>query len=72
MNLANGDPTEEGTLKGDKGLKNETEIDQNSYLLRAIRLAKNEACLLACALLCLGLSSLSSLILPSYQVYIAC
>ncbi|XP_024363403.1 ABC transporter B family member 25 isoform X2 [Physcomitrium patens] len=67
VNLANGDPTEEGTLKGDKGLKNETEIDQNSYLLRAIRLAKNEACLLACALLCLGLSSLSSLILPSYQ-----
>jgi len=59
--------TEEGTLRGDKGVKNEVEIDQTSYLYRAISLARGEAYLLACAFLCLGVSSLSSLILPNYQ-----
>lgn len=60
--------TEEGTLRGDKGVKNEVEVDQTSYLCRAISLARGEAYLLACAFLCLGVSSLSSLILPNYQV----
>lgn len=72
VNLANGDVTEEGALRGDKGAKNETDVDQNSYLMRAIQLARGEAYLLACAFFCLGLSSASSLILPSYQVFIAC
>lgn len=67
VNLANGDVTEEGALRGDKGAKNETDVDQNSYLMRAIQLARGEAYLLACAFFCLGLSSASSLILPSYQ-----
>lgn len=49
-------------------MKNEVEIDQTSYLYRAISLARGEAYLLACAFLCLGVSSLSSLILPNYQV----
>jgi hypothetical protein len=59
-------------LRGDKGAKVDIDVDQTSYLMRAISLARGEAYLLAGAFLCLGLSSLSALILPSYQVINAC
>lgn len=62
------DDSEEGTLRGDKGVKDEVEVDQTSYLMRAISLARGEALLLSCAFVCLGVSSVSSLILPNYQV----
>lgn len=69
VNLASGEVTEEGALRGDKGAKMEADVDQTNYLMRAVSLAKGEACLLAGAFLCLVLSSVSSLILPSYQVF---
>lgn len=69
VNLASGEVTEEGALRGDKGAKIDIEVDQSGYLMRAISLARGEAYLLAGAFLCLGLSSISSLILPSYQVF---
>lgn len=68
VNLASGEVTEEGALRGDKGAKIDTEVDQTGYLMRAVALARGEAYLLAGAFLCLGLSSISALILPSYQV----
>lgn len=58
---------EEGTLRGDRGLKIEMEVDQNTYLLRAISLAREEACLILCAFLFLGISSFMSLVLPHLQ-----
>jgi len=42
-------------------------VDQTSYLMRAVSLARNESLLLACAFFCLMVSSVSSLILPNYQ-----
>jgi hypothetical protein len=66
-NLASEDVSEEGALRGDKGAKVDTDVDQNQYLMRALALAKGEAYLLTGAFICLGLSSVSSLILPSYQ-----
>jgi ABC-type multidrug transport system fused ATPase/permease subunit len=58
---------EEGTLRGDKGVREEQDVDQTSYLMRAVSLARNESLLLACAFFCLMVSSVSSLILPNYQ-----
>ncbi|KAH9570634.1 hypothetical protein CY35_02G050600 [Sphagnum magellanicum] len=58
---------EEGTLRGDKGVREEQEVDQTSYLMRAVSLARNECLLLSCAFFCLMVSSVSSLILPNYQ-----
>jgi hypothetical protein len=60
---------EEGTLRGDKGVREEQDVDQTSYLMRAVSLARNESLLLACAFFCLMVSSVSSLILPNYQVF---
>jgi hypothetical protein len=61
---------EEGTLRGDKGVREEQEVDQTSYLMRAVSLARNEYLLLSCAFFCLMVSSVSSLILPNYQVFL--
>ncbi len=61
---------EEGTLRGDKGVREEQEVDQTSYLMRAVSLARNECLLLSCAFFCLMVSSVSSLILPNYQVFL--
>ncbi len=66
---ATGQPSsEEGALRGDKGVKEEAEVGQTSYLLRALSLARGEILLLSCAFFCLAVSSFSSLILPNYQV----
>jgi hypothetical protein len=61
---------EEGTLRGDKGVREEQEVDQTSYLMRAVSLARNECLLLSCAFFCLMVASVSSLILPNYQVFL--
>ncbi|BFI16174.1 protein MpABC65 [Marchantia polymorpha subsp. ruderalis] len=58
---------QEGTLRGDKGLKEETEVDQNRFLMRAISLAREEVCLIFCAFACLAVSSASGLLLPRFQ-----
>jgi hypothetical protein len=66
---ATGQPSsQEGALRGDKGVKEEAEVGQTSYLLRALSLARGEILLLSCAFFCLAVSSFSSLILPNYQV----
>ncbi|CAK9204177.1 unnamed protein product [Sphagnum jensenii] len=65
---ATGQPSsQEGALRGDKGVKEEAEVGQTSYLLRALSLARGEILLLSCAFFCLAVSSFSSLILPNYQ-----
>ncbi|CAK9235108.1 unnamed protein product [Sphagnum troendelagicum] len=66
-NNVNSVEAEEGTLRGDKGVREEQDVDQTSYLMRAVSLARNESLLLACAFFCLMVSSVSSLILPNYQ-----
>jgi hypothetical protein len=66
-NNVNSVEAEEGTLRGDKGIREEQDVDQTSYLMRAVSLARNESLLLACAFFCLMVSSVSSLILPNYQ-----
>jgi ABC-type multidrug transport system fused ATPase/permease subunit len=66
-NNVNSAEAEEGTLRGDKGVREEQDVDQTSYLMRAVSLARNESLLLACAFFCLMVSSVSSLILPNYQ-----
>ncbi|CAM6042906.1 unnamed protein product [Sphagnum compactum] len=67
INNVNSVEAEEGTLRGDKGVREEQEVDQTSYLMRAVSLARNECLLLSCAFFCLMVSSVSSLILPNYQ-----
>jgi hypothetical protein len=67
INNVNSMEAEEGTLRGDKGVREEQEVDQTSYLMRAVSLARNEYLLLSCAFFCLMVSSVSSLILPNYQ-----
>ncbi|KAL2623801.1 hypothetical protein R1flu_008046 [Riccia fluitans] len=57
----------EGTLRGDKGLKEEADVDQNRFLVRAISLAREELCLILCAFFCLAVSSASGLLLPRFQ-----
>ncbi|KAL2630546.1 hypothetical protein R1flu_015232 [Riccia fluitans] len=57
----------EGTLRGDKGLKEEGDVDQNRFLMRAISLAREELCLILCAFFCLAVSSASGLLLPRFQ-----
>lgn len=59
--------SQEGTLRGDKGLKEETDVDQNKFLMRAISLARQEVGLICGAFLCLGVSSASGLLLPRFQ-----
>ncbi|CAM6128591.1 unnamed protein product [Calypogeia fissa] len=65
--VAPGLAAQEGTLRGDKGLKEETEVDQNKFLLRAISLARQEVGLILGAFVCLGVSSASGLLLPRFQ-----
>ncbi|KAL3686419.1 hypothetical protein R1sor_008993 [Riccia sorocarpa] len=57
----------EGILRGDKGLKEEGDVDQNRFLVRAISLAREELYLISCAFSCLAVSSASGLLLPKFQ-----
>eukprot|EP00898_Chlorokybus_atmophyticus_P005089 jgi/Chlat1/5581/Chrsp369S00851 len=59
--------TQEGQLRGDKGVRDEGEVDQRSYLMRAIALAKDEWGLMLLGFVCLGATAGSNLVLPKYQ-----
>eukprot|EP00271_Cylindrocystis_brebissonii_P005331 TRINITY_DN17326_c0_g1_i1.p1 TRINITY_DN17326_c0_g1~~TRINITY_DN17326_c0_g1_i1.p1 ORF type:complete len:952 (-),score=203.08 TRINITY_DN17326_c0_g1_i1:320-3175(-) len=64
------DTVTEGILRGDKGTRDENVVDAHTYLVRAIALARGELPTLVLGFLCLGVTSVSSLVLPNYQGHI--
>eukprot|EP00850_Spirogloea_muscicola_P007655 SM000039S14485 [mRNA] locus=s39:386760:390769:+ [translate_table: standard] len=58
----------EGRLRGDKGVRVERDVNQRSYLMRAVALARQELFVISIGFMCLGVTSTSGLILPHYQV----
>ncbi len=57
----------EGQLRGDKGTKDEVEISSTGYMLRALKLMKPHAWIIATAIVCLLITSAANIALPNYQ-----
>ena len=57
----------EGVVRGDKGVKEETEITSTQYLLRALKLARPHCGLIMLALLCLVVNAAAQLFAPNLQ-----
>jgi ABC-type multidrug transport system fused ATPase/permease subunit len=57
----------EGQLRGEKGIKEEVEVSSWGYLLRALALSKRHWLVISVAVVCLILSTVTSIILPNFQ-----
>jgi ABC-type siderophore export system fused ATPase/permease subunit len=57
----------EGILRSDQGVKDEKEMSNSTYIVRAVKLAKPHWKFIICAFVCLLVSTTASLLLPNYQ-----
>ena len=57
----------ENVLRGDRGVRVETSLDNASYLRRSMEIARSELPLLGVSFVLLGASSVSRLLLPHFQ-----
>ncbi|CAN0042319.1 unnamed protein product, partial [Choristocarpus tenellus] len=57
----------EGALRGDKGIRVESDLSTTSYFNRAISLARPHWPFFSVAFLCLGVSNSANIAMPNFQ-----